>query len=241
VTPDVARHCRELDRCNQRGGRMLSLPDLLDAGTLDLDLAAYLMARVSRGASFIVGAWPGGAGKTTVMCALLNVAPVDAELVAATTQAVRAAVPDRKACHICHEIGPGSWFAYLWGADLRAYCALGLAGHMLATNLHADDLEEAQAQVCDDNGVPEAAFRRFRLAVFLRVTRNARVIDQVYESDGQGPHTRIFDRARGLMRHAESEHELACKTFLSRCVDHPIRAIEDVRAEFVRVFSCRTT
>jgi hypothetical protein len=37
----IARHCRELDRCNQRGGRMLSVFDLLDAKTLDLDLAAY--------------------------------------------------------------------------------------------------------------------------------------------------------------------------------------------------------
>ena len=41
----IAQHCRELDRCNQRGGRMLSILDLLDAGSLDLDLAAYLMAK----------------------------------------------------------------------------------------------------------------------------------------------------------------------------------------------------
>ncbi len=59
----TTRHCRELDRCNQRGGRMLSVLDLLDAHTLDLDLAAYLMARTTRGASFMVGARPGGAGQ----------------------------------------------------------------------------------------------------------------------------------------------------------------------------------
>jgi len=44
----IAKHCNELDRCNQRGRRMLSVFDLLAAKTLDLDLAAYLMARISR-------------------------------------------------------------------------------------------------------------------------------------------------------------------------------------------------
>ena len=68
----IRRHCMELERCNQRGGRMLSVFDLLAAGTLDVDLTAYFLARISRGASFLVGANPGGAGKTTVMCALLN-------------------------------------------------------------------------------------------------------------------------------------------------------------------------
>ena len=71
----ITRHCEELDRCNQRGQRMLSIFDLLAAKTLDLDLAAYLMARISLGASFMVGSVPGGAGKTTVMCALLNFIP----------------------------------------------------------------------------------------------------------------------------------------------------------------------
>ena len=51
---------------------MLSVFDLLEAKTIDLDLAAYLMARISKGSSFMVGSVPGGAGKTTVMCALLN-------------------------------------------------------------------------------------------------------------------------------------------------------------------------
>ena len=109
----IQAHCAELDRCNQRGGRMLSMIDLLEAETLGLDLAAWLMARVAGGASFLVGARPGGAGKTTVMCALLNLAPADRPIVAATPEAV------------------------------RAYCSFSEKGHMLATNLHADDLEEA--------------------------------------------------------------------------------------------------
>ena len=65
----------EIDRCNQRSARMLSIVDLLEAGTLSPALAAYLLAAISRGASFMVGALPGSAGKTTVMGALLNFVP----------------------------------------------------------------------------------------------------------------------------------------------------------------------
>ena len=60
-------HIRALDDCNQRGGRMLSLVDLIAAGTVDLPLAAYLAAAMRSGASLLLGARPGGAGKTTVM------------------------------------------------------------------------------------------------------------------------------------------------------------------------------
>ena len=38
VDTRVAHHCLEFNRCNQRGGRMLSVFDLIEAGTLDLDL-----------------------------------------------------------------------------------------------------------------------------------------------------------------------------------------------------------
>ena len=99
----VDRHCRELERCNQRVGRMLSVADLIDADALSLPLAAAVTARIAGGASFMVGANPGGAGKTTVLCALLNFVPPD--------------------------------------------CALGTCGHIPATNLHADTLEETMYHI----------------------------------------------------------------------------------------------
>ena len=143
---------------------MLSVFDLLAAETLDLDLAAYLMARISRGSSFMVGSVPGGAGKTTVMCALLNFLPIDLSIIAATVQAVYEAAnekPPGRACYLCHEIGSGSYFAYLWADALRAYCGLFEHGHLLATNLHADNPEQAIEQICDTNGVPGEYFNKF--------------------------------------------------------------------------------
>jgi len=219
----------------------LSILDLLDAGTLDIDVAAYLMARVSRGVSFMVGASPGGAGKTTVMCALLNLVPATVELVAATPAAVRGVDSGPKRCYVCHEIGAGPYFAYLWGGDLRAYCALPTKGHMLATNLHADDLDEAHAQVCLDNGVPSAHFNRFELLVFLRVKRGVtgtrRLVEKVYAIGDSGSHEVAFDARDGYERcllGAGTEWLAQCRGFLESLLPTNVRTVEDVRAAVVQ-------
>jgi hypothetical protein len=61
---------------------MLSIVDLIEAGTMSREVAAYSLAAIGAGASFMVGALPGGAGKTTVMGALLNFVPLGVPLVA---------------------------------------------------------------------------------------------------------------------------------------------------------------
>ena len=81
-------HIDAINACNQRGGRMLSLVDLIKAGTVDLRLAAYLAAAMHSGASLLVGARPGAAGKTTVMCALLNFLPDRTAIRAVDSQAI---------------------------------------------------------------------------------------------------------------------------------------------------------
>ncbi|MEJ2702641.1 MAG: hypothetical protein P8Z79_09390 [Sedimentisphaerales bacterium] len=243
----IIKHCEELSRCNQRGGRMLSVFDLLEAGTLDLDLAAYLMAHISRGASFMVGAVPGGAGKTTVMCALLNFVPADVPLVAATTHVVHQAEkmkPSHRCCYICHEIGAGSYFAYLWADALKSYCRLSEAGHILATNLHADDLEQARGQVCSDNDVPIKHFDRFDLLVFLRVDdgyfKAHRWIEQVYAGDGLSEQALVYDAndGKGVIEHAVNNpsdlaYALACRDFL-KTMKPNVRTIEDTRQHVVQ-------
>ena len=59
---------------------MLSVVDLLEAGTLTEPQAAWLLARILQGSSWLVGARPGGAGKTTVMAALLAMVPQGARV-----------------------------------------------------------------------------------------------------------------------------------------------------------------
>jgi hypothetical protein len=195
----VSAHCREINRCNQRGGRMLSIVDLMDAGTVTPELAGYLLAAVGDGASFMVGALPGGAGKTTVMGALLNMVPADVELVPTDDdEVVRQAADDRsrRRCYICHEIGSGYYYAYLWGPVLTDLLRLPTTGHMVATNLHADTIDQARDQLCGDNAVPEDAFDQFGLMLFLHMTggwsNRSRRIAAVYEPSESGPPRLVY-------------------------------------------------
>ena len=130
-------HVREIERCNQRGGRMLSLIDLLDAGSVDLPLAAYLAAVMRGGASLLVGARPGGAGKTAVMCALLNFLPDRTAIRPVAHLAILAQeLQDTQfgqTCYLAHEIGAGSWYAYVWGEQARTFFQLAARGHIVAS------------------------------------------------------------------------------------------------------------
>jgi hypothetical protein len=249
----VAKHCEELNRCNQRGGRMLSVFDLLAAETLDLDLAAYLMARISKGASFMVGSVPGGAGKTTVMCALLNFVPAHVPLIAATPQAVHEAANNKlspsRVCYVCHEIGSGYYFAYLWADALRAYCRLSENGHILATNLHADNPQQAREQICETNGVPNEHFNKFDLLIFLRIEdsyfKAHRWIEEVYSGDGASGHKLIFHAKNKLALDENAKHYLADPQYVASCQEFlanmppNVRTIEGTRRHVVKFLQGR--
>lgn len=221
---------------------MLSIVDLRQRGTVTPELAAYLLAALGGGASFMVGAVPGGAGKTTVMGALLNFLPAEVPLLPADSLAAieRGRAPGQpRACYICHEIGPGDYYAYLWGAELRAYFELPNAGHLLATNLHADDLAQARDQICGDNGVPEAAFRRMHLALFLRVEggwQGKRQLVEVWESDGLQPHRRVFHQGHlelpASRRVTRPQWETAAAR-MERLLASGAQTIDQVRAHLV--------
>ncbi len=199
----MANKCTEINRCNQRGGRMLSIVDLLEAESLPEEIAVYLMAAVNqKEASFMVGANPGGAGKTTVMGALLNLVPSSYQLLPAdslkTLEEGRENHDETPKCWICHEISRGPYYAYLWGREARAFFEMADYGHLLATNLHADTYEQAYEQICQDNGVPERHFSRMHLQLYLKLEsqglgRVARKINTVYESTGDSEHKLIYD------------------------------------------------
>lgn len=238
----ILRHCRQIDRCNQRGGRMLSAVDLIEAETLTAELAAYCLAAVGQGASFMVGALPGGAGKTTVMGALLNFVPAGVELIPTDSEDVvisglRNLSP--KQCFICHEIGPGAYYGYLWGHELQEYFRLAEAGHMLATNLHADTYEQAHNQICGQNEVPEAALRRMNLMLFLSAHRTGRRrIERVWESDGRQPHRLVYEAGdSGLTApsHLVTVSRLATTGhIIEKLLSSGRHTIEDVRAMVIR-------
>jgi hypothetical protein len=235
----VADHCAEIGRCNQRGGRTLSIVDLLEAETMPRDIGAYCIAAVSAGHSILVGASSGGAGKTTVMGALLTSVPRHLRLEAATPEAMAHATGLRR-CRVCHEVGPGPFYAYLWGEPLRTWFRLAEDGAMLASNLHADTMDEVRQQVVRMNAVSADRLRRIGFVLFLSVRRAARgvvrEVSEVYESDGVHDHVPLWSRAGGGLAPSAlvtSERLRWASDVLDRLASDGARTIEDVRSVFL--------
>lgn len=208
--PGLASHILEIEHCKQRGGRFLSIMDLLEAGTLSLDLAAFLGARILQGQSFMVGAEPGGAGKTTVMGALLNFVPPALALKPATPGVPGEALSshDTPACFICHEIGRGHYYAYLWGKDIQDFFALPhQSPHMAATNLHADDMAQAREIVCKGCGVSEDLFDRWPLFIFLELTGRFGSIKRRIESVWKGGRRKLWQSNRHGWDYVDKDDE----------------------------------
>ncbi|MBN1422456.1 MAG: hypothetical protein JXP34_27010 [Planctomycetes bacterium] len=239
IEREIDAHVREVERTNQRGGRMLSIVDLIERGTLDLELAAILAAEIARGASFLIGASPGGAGKTTVAGALLGFLPAGVPIVAATPglagRALRASSP--RTCFLAHEIGDGPYFAYLWGRDAAEFVELPAAGHIAVANLHADDPDEVFDQLCRACGARRPSLERF-LMIFLRIEgtalRPVRRIDTVW---GPGPERiAAWDPRRAAFRLEGSAPPGAdgFRALIEPLCREGIRAIGEVRRAVLR-------
>lgn len=237
-------HVQAINECNQRGGRMLSLVDLIEAHTVDLELGAYLAAAMRKGASLLVGARPGGAGKTAVMCALLNfvpdstvIRPVDRGTMLASDQ--ETASP-RWTCYLAHEIGAGHYYAYVWGERARAFLRLRRRGCIIASNLHADTLQETYQQLCGEVGADREDVLRVDLKVYLGVRRTGpwsmqRWVSRVYESDGTADRLLWAGNADGTFRRQANSASVtrtaegAYASFLRDLVESDTRHIEAVR------------
>ena len=190
---DCERHNqRAIDSLNQRGGRMLSLVDLVDAGTVSLDMAAEMTCVAATGGSFLTAAGPGGVGKTTLMGALLAFLAPGTEIVAIegpeTLEHLPAPSPDAPKCLLVHEIGSGHWYGYLWGPAVGRYVeAAGSPGRSLASNLHAETYQEAVGQLAGLDVSAEALGAVACLA-FMAAPRGKRRVTTVWYADGSGGH-----------------------------------------------------
>jgi len=183
---------REIDRLNQRGGRMLSLVDLLEAGTVGLDMAAHIAGIAARGGSFLTAAGPGGVGKTTLMGAVLAFLPPGTAIVPVDSSRTLDRLPPPSVheprCLVVHEIGNGSYDGYLWGSAVGRYAeAARPAGRCLASNLHAETYQEATRQLRGLDVTAEALAAIDCLA-FMAVAGGKRRVTTVWIADGAGSH-----------------------------------------------------
>jgi hypothetical protein len=238
-----------IEALNQRGGRMLSVVDLLLAGTVDLEMASVLCAIVGRGASFLSGAVPGGAGKTTVMAALLAFLPPGVEIVTVEDERVIADAPpsgDKKRCYLAHEIGAGHYYGYIWGQAARDYLDLARRGHLIATGLHADTLPQLRAMLlsppinADEQSLAALDFTLF-VAAEGRRSQVIRRVSAVHASAASGApllfrwerSSDTFPADSGLDRYVPQSQRTALAAFLQMLLDRGVRRLEDVRSAYL--------
>ena len=192
---------REIEGLNQRGGRTLSMVDLIRAGTISIEMSAYAMRAMHRGASLLTGARPGGAGKTTLMAALLGFLPTDVPIITVDRSGVISDGLARPAgepgCYLAHEIGSGHWYGYIWGRDVARFLSLIEGERRVASCLHADTLEELTNIVCSPPlDATRESLGRVGLVLFMHVSgtlgRYRRRVSTFWESDGQGRHRLLY-------------------------------------------------
>jgi len=195
---------REIEGLSQRG-RTLSIVDLIAANTLDVDMAAYSLYAIANGASFLTAARPGNAGKTTLLACLLTFLPPGVRIVTTSSPSVVAQAQRFMSgesadnlCFLCHEIGSGHWYAYLWGRYVGQFLHLMSDGCRIASCIHVDTLSEMRdTLVSRQLGVSEEDFARLDLLLFMRLERSLtgyrRRVATLYESRGEaGKHNLLF-------------------------------------------------
>lgn len=247
---DLAKHNDKfLEGLNnpKREERARSLLDLIELKTFDLDLAAWCVSLVSRGASYITGSGPGGVGKTTTMRSLLSFVPGNLRFALALPGEITT-IGDTPHCVLTNELSDHRPPTYLWDQDARDFLALSEKGHQLVGNVHADDLDEVHGQIVTTNNVPESQFRSINLFVFIcleggnppdgkrvKDTTTRRVINKIFYSDGTSGHESVYTPENGLQSNAphDQEHEKQCRSFLEEALNGPERTLAGVRHRFL--------
>jgi len=175
---DVEKHnLAQIELLNQRGGRALSIVDLIKDGSITAEMAAFCWLTLQAGERFLTGAVPGGVGKTTLMAALLSFLPPEERIVTVSDRRVIDNAISRPVeppvTYLAHEIGSGAWFAYIWGRDARDFFRLSAGGARCVSCIHADTPLQSW-EALSGLGVGEEDFRRISLQLYMVADRTGR-------------------------------------------------------------------
>jgi hypothetical protein len=123
---------------------------LIERGSLDHQVAAFLSLAVQARASIVVVAEPQEAGKTTLLTALLDFLPADTQPIYLRGWYERftflESVPPSVGYLLCNEIS-AHLPTYLWGNGVRRLFEAVEAGYPLATTMHATSAADALNQL----------------------------------------------------------------------------------------------
>ncbi len=236
-----AANQRAIDRLNQRGGRMLSLVDLLDAGTLTLEQAALLAWAAANGRSFLTAAGPGGVGKTTLLGACLAFLPAHTECVTVDSAAVLDhPPPGHPRCLLVHEINNADYYGYLWGPEIGRLFAMIGDGCSVAATLHAESLEEVLGKLARPPlRARSKDLARVDVVALMEARGGRRLVTGLWLADGRGGHADVLaageSAAAAAARAGRCPSEAACgfaacRSLLADALERGIRRMELLRA-----------
>jgi hypothetical protein len=152
----------------------MSVVEIMRAGTLPPRLAAAFWLGLERGASFVFAADPPGAGKTTILTALLAFARPETVAYFTRGWGETFDLPSPSDGHptylMVNEMSD-HLPVYSWGPYVVRIFELLSEGYSLCTTVHADTVEGVIEQLEEDVGVPAAHLARLTFVVPLAIAR----------------------------------------------------------------------
>ena len=246
----TSHNLNEINNLNQRGGRMLSLVDLIERGTVPLELGAYFLSIFRMGANVLIGAEPGAAGKTTLMGALLGILNPKIKIETLNNKIVRqlmekgqsSAENSRPTAFTIHEIGSGNWYGYMWGKSVANALKILDDKTFLYSNLHPDTIQSVYSTFESFGAQPEQMLV-FDLIIFLEYDYNhnpSRYIREVWQknstlNDKSLHHRKIYGHQKGFLLEKDKIDQFNSKEykkamqFLEECAKNKVLKIEAVQ------------
>jgi len=205
---------------------------------------------LAEGASLLTGARPGGAGKSTLMGAILGLMPPEVPIVTVEgTDVIQdglARPASEPACYLAHEIGSGHWYGYIWGPDVADFFSLIDGRRRISSCLHADTLGELKDILRSSPlRIEEAAVGRVGLILFIHVIPGPgarRRVVSLWEADGRGGHRQVYrwnatsDTFEVTGQPHESSDLERYKQFVQALVDQGEAEMEAVRRQVVEFY-----
>jgi hypothetical protein len=148
----------------------MSIVEIMQAGTLPPRLAAAFWLGLERGASFIFAAEPPGAGKTTILTALLALATPETAVYFTRGWGETFDLPpqsDDYPTYLMVNEMSDHLPVYSWGPYVVRTFELVAEGYSLCTTLHAETVEGVMEQLEEDNGVAREHLARLTFVVPL--------------------------------------------------------------------------
>ena len=161
----------------------LSIVQIMQAGTLPPRMAAAFWLGIEHGASFVFAAEPPGAGKTTILTALLAFAREETLVYFTRGWGETFDLPpisDDHATYIMINEMSDHLPVYSWGPYVVKSFELLAEGYSLATTLHAETVEEVIEQLVEDNDAAPEHVAHLEFVVPMVVeTRNGETLRRV--------------------------------------------------------------